>query len=144
MALAFTFRGSGFGIGVTRASIEAMRGLRGTYHARLRASEGLHVNRQGDNYNPEDEEAARRERPNEGDDAFEGSPQETIIDVSGDQPEVLEREPAPGMFFGRQSSEVRVWVTQSGPRGCLIPIAVVLLLICCSCVGIWVLFDNIF
>jgi hypothetical protein len=101
------------------------------------------VNRQGDNFNPDEDETARQERPNEGDEGA-WSPQGTIIDVSGDQPEVIEREPAPGTFFGRQTGEVRFWVAQSGPRGCLIPIGVVLLLVCCSCVGAWVLFDSLF
>lgn len=101
------------------------------------------MNRQGDGYNPDDDDVARGERPDD-QDASDDPRYDTIIDVSGDQPEFIEREPASGTFFGRQPGEVRVWVTQSGPRGCLIPVAVVLLLVCCSCAGIWILFDSLF
>lgn len=101
------------------------------------------MNLHGDNFNPDEDESRRQERP-EDHDAAGRQPHETIIDVSGDQPEYIEQDPAPGTYFGRQTGEMRVWVTQSGPRGCLIPIGVVLLLICCSCAGIWILFDNIF
>ena len=101
------------------------------------------MNDQRGNNDPEQRDDWGRDRPDDSN-AGDDPRYDTIIDVTGDQPEFVERELPPSTFFGRQTGEVRVWVAQGGTRGCLIPIGVVLLLLCCSCVGFWVIFDSLF
>lgn len=68
------------------------------------------------------------------------SPQrETIIDVSSDRPEIVGEE-RPDHGF----SNVRVYVAQGGAKTCLIPVGLLLLLLCCACIGFWAVTDNLF
>jgi hypothetical protein len=39
---------------------------------------------------------------------------------------------------------VRVFTTRGSARTCAVPVILILLLICCACVGLWVLVDNFF
>lgn len=68
----------------------------------------------------------------------------TIIDVSDGDSEVIiegqQDQPFASSYIGR----TRVYVAQGSNRGCLIPIAVVLLLVCCACIGWWTVWDSIF
>jgi hypothetical protein len=78
----------------------------------------------------------------------EGEPDEnpgpTIIDVTEGRPEIVAEERAPsGGFVTTQFGRTRVYVAQSGTRACLVPLAVVLLLLCCACVGFWTLVDQV-
>ncbi|HEX2280818.1 MAG TPA: zinc-ribbon domain-containing protein [Thermomicrobiales bacterium] len=69
----------------------------------------------------------------------------TIIDVSdGDSEVVIEDTERDRSFSGTYIGPARVYVTSSGNRGCLIIVAVVLLAVCCVCVGWWTVADNIF
>ncbi|CAN5117344.1 hypothetical protein BH23CHL1_BH23CHL1_04970 [soil metagenome] len=71
----------------------------------------------------------------------EGQP--TIIDISGDQTEIVtekDRERV-GPFGNAQFGPARIYQVRGGNRSCLI---VVLLVVCCVCVGWWTVADNIF
>jgi hypothetical protein len=66
-----------------------------------------------------------------------------IIDVSGDRPVVVEEESG-FPFVSSGAERIRVFTASGGPRTCAIPLIVILLLLCCSCIAIWSLTDNIF
>ncbi len=68
---------------------------------------------------------------------------ERIIDVSSDDPIVVENE-AQFPFSGYAPERLRVFVAGGDRRTCAIPIILILLALCCACVGFWVLADNIF
>lgn len=74
------------------------------------------------------------------DDAEEREPDRTIIDVSGDRPEVVESEDDSQPFY----SQVRIYTARGGRGSCLIPLVLLGLLLCCSCVGAWAIADNLF
>jgi hypothetical protein len=68
---------------------------------------------------------------------------ERIIDVSSREPMIVEDdERAP--YFARGPERVRVYVASGGARTCVVPIALVLLLICCACAAFWIAADNFF
>jgi len=84
-------------------------------------------------------DSERPERPPE-----EEQPQpERIIDVSGQDPVVVEDD-AGYPFFTGGTERVRVFVASGGTRACAIPLALILLLLCCSCIVFWSLTDNLF
>ena len=66
-----------------------------------------------------------------------------IIDVSGDRPVVVEEESG-FPFVSSGAERIRVFTASGGPRTCAIPLIVILLLLCCSCIAIWSLTDNLF
>lgn len=74
------------------------------------------------------------------DESRDEHPDRTIIDVSGDRPEVVESEEDAGTLH----TQVRVFTARGGPAGCVIPLALLALLLCCSCVGAWAIVDNLF
>jgi hypothetical protein len=76
---------------------------------------------------------------------------ETIIDVSSGEPQIVVRdEPRSTGFpfggFGTFGDNVRgrTVVVRGGGRACLIPLIVLGLLACCSCWLIWQGFDSVF
>jgi len=68
-------------------------------------------------------------------------PRRRVIDVSEGDPVVVEQE---FPFAGYAPERVRVYVSRSSRASCAIPLVVVLLVLCCGCVGFWVLADNLF
>jgi hypothetical protein len=73
----------------------------------------------------------------------EQRPGKRIIDVSSREPVIIEAgERAP--FFAGGAELVRVFTSRGSARTCAIPVILILLLICCACVGLWVLVDNFF
>jgi hypothetical protein len=68
---------------------------------------------------------------------------EVIIDVSEREPVVVEREPE-FPFAGYAPERVRVFVAGGNRRTCAIPIILILLALCCACLGFWVVADNLF
>lgn len=71
-------------------------------------------------------------------------PGETVIDVSGEHPEVVPHDATGQPTFPTSIGQARVYVAQGGPRACLIPLGLLLLLTCCACATAWVLVDNLF
>lgn len=81
------------------------------------------------------------ERPECGDD---DRPQpERVIDVSGRDPVIVEDNTGYPSFAGG-TERVRVFVASGGRKTCAIPLALILLLLCCSCIVFWTLTDNLF
>lgn len=72
--------------------------------------------------------------------------QDTVIDVSGDRPELVqdEDEAASGGFVETRVGHARVYVARGNQRACLIPLAIVVLVLCCACLGFWGAVDSIF
>jgi ribosomal protein L40E len=68
----------------------------------------------------------------------------TIIDVSDGHSEVVEDEELDRSFSGTYIGPARVYVTRGGNRSCLIIVAVILLAVCCACVGWWSVADSLF
>lgn len=69
--------------------------------------------------------------------------EERIIDVSGKEPVIVEEESG-FPYISSGAERIRVYTATGGARTCAIPLIVILLLLCCSCIGIWSLTDNIF
>ena len=74
---------------------------------------------------------------------------ETVIDVSGDQPRVLDEEQPAGPFWQGGFTTIRldqrgVTVSRGGRRGCLIIALLALLLVCCVCWVFWMAIGSIF
>ena len=67
---------------------------------------------------------------------------DTLIDVTSGEPQFVERE-AQGPFQARVG-RARVYVAQGGTRGCLIPLALAALVLCCACIGAWAVADALF
>lgn len=67
-----------------------------------------------------------------------------IIDVSSDNDEVVisEERPEDG-FTSTYVGQARVYVTSGSNRGCLIIVALVLLVICCICAGWLAIVENV-
>jgi hypothetical protein len=73
------------------------------------------------------------------------SDEETIIDVSGDQPRVLDEEQLSGPFGGRiqggfttvRVEQGRVVVSQGNRLTCLLVLVATILFVCCSCWFFW-------
>lgn len=64
-----------------------------------------------------------------------------IIDVGGDQPEIIEPgQQQPSGYIGQG----RIFVTRTSGWGCLIPVLVVVLLLVCMCMAGWVIVDLAF
>lgn len=64
-----------------------------------------------------------------------------IIDVGGDQPEIIEPgQRQPSGYIGQG----RIFVTRTSGWGCLIPILILILLLICACMTGWVLIDQAF
>ena len=65
-----------------------------------------------------------------------------VIDVTGEQPVVVEES---GGFstFTESADRVRVFVASGDRRTCAIPIIVIILMTCCSCIVLWSLADNL-
>lgn len=68
---------------------------------------------------------------------------EQVIDVSGREPVVVEEDSAYPSFAGG-TERIRVFVASGGRKTCAIPILVIFLLLCCSCIVFWSLTDNLF
>jgi hypothetical protein len=66
-----------------------------------------------------------------------------IIDVSGERPVIVEDE-ASFPYFSSGVERMRVYTATGGARTCAIPLIVILLLLCCGCVAVWSLTDNLF
>lgn len=66
-----------------------------------------------------------------------------IIDVSGKDPVIVEDDSG-FPYISSGAERIRVYTATGGARTCVVPLIVVLLLICCSCIAIWSLTDNIF
>ena len=79
-----------------------------------------------------------RDRFDEEDDPY---PRRRVIDVSDSEPVVIEQD---FPVAGYAPERVRVYVARGGRASCAVPVVVVLLLICCACLGFWVLADNLF
>lgn len=87
--------------------------------------------------------AMRDQPPEDGQQPDRGRQSErdrTIIDVSGERPEVVEHDENAEAFH----SQIRVYTARGGPAGCIIPLALLALLLCCSCIGVWAIVDNLF
>lgn len=72
----------------------------------------------------------------------EGQP--TIIDISGDETEIVTERERTGPFGNVQFGASQIYQVRGGNRSCLIVVAAVLLMVCCVCVGWWTVADNIF
>ena len=74
------------------------------------------------------------------------SPREQIIDVSGGDPVIVDsaEDAADFPFAGYAPERVRVFVASGGNRACAIPIVFILLTLCCACIGLYAVADNIF
>lgn len=67
-----------------------------------------------------------------------------IIDVSGDDGDVVvNEERRDDGFTSTYVSQARVYVTSGSNRGCLIAVAIVLLVICCICAGFFAFWENV-
>ncbi len=67
-----------------------------------------------------------------------------IIDVSGDDPVIVTDEGSDSPSIFSNAERIRVFTTTGGARTCAIPLIVILILLCCSCIAVWSLTDNIF
>lgn len=75
--------------------------------------------------------------------AGDRSQPERVIDISGEDPVVIDDESGYPSFAGG-AERVRVFVAGGNSRTCVIPLLVILLLLCCSCIVLWSLTDNLF
>ena len=70
-------------------------------------------------------------------------PSGRIIDVSGERPVIVEDE-AGFPYISSGAKRIRIYTATGGARTCIIPLIVILLLLCCTCIAVWTLTDNIF
>lgn len=69
--------------------------------------------------------------------------QETIIDVTSGEPELVEREQPQGGAFQTRYGRARVYVAR-GPRACLIPVVIGVLVLCLACIGALAVVEVLF